>query len=423
MTTEAHPAAGQDRPISTFAAFSEPGFVALWLNMFCVTLGIVMCITTQFIVIEDLTGSNGAVGAVTFGLGVPMLVLGPLAGVLADRLPKHLILLFGQAAMASAAFVLACLVATDTDSVAAVLTVSVVTGTALAVMGPTQTAYMGNLVRPALIGNATALFNSCLSATRVLGPLAVAALLAWDAIGSAGSLFVVASLLMAGLVPLAALPRGRSGAAAVESILDEMKLGYRHVLERPSLFRLAMSFGAVTLLGFSYFVVLPRFIDNVLNAGDSGYGILVGVSAAGGLAANVLVARLADSKRITLLLNLSALLFGVGLIATGIAPNFWAALATMTLVGAASTAFQVLNNAAAFRETDPAYLGRVAALLNIAWSLTNLAGLPVGIVADAAGERGTLLGVGFGLVALAMLLAAWGAAPVRAVQPALEAEA
>jgi predicted MFS family arabinose efflux permease len=416
-------AAVQRRARGTFAAFAHPGYTALWLNCLCVTLAVVMMITTEFIVVADLAGSNGAVGGVTFALGVPMLLLGPLAGVFADRLSKQLILLACQAAMAVAAFGLGCLVATDLVSVPWLLLVAAVLGTSVSLLGPTQIAYMGKLVPPLAIGNATALFQACLNLTRVLGPFVVAGLVAWKAVGAAGSFFAIAALMLVGTLPLAALPRSDGGAAVVESILEEMMLGVRHVLGRPKLFRLVVSYCCVTLLGFAFFVVLPRFADDVLGAGNSGYGIIVGVSSLGGLAATIFVAPLADSKRAALLLTGSTFVFGLGLVATGLAPTFGVALCTMVVVGVAASAFQALNNAAAFREADAAYLGRVTAIMNIAWSLTNLVGLPVGFVADAVGERWTLVGVGAGLCGLAGLLALWGTAPVPRLDVVGEADA
>jgi MFS family permease len=310
--------------------------------------------------------------------------------------------------MSAATFTLGMLIATDLVTVAWVLGIAVVCGTCLSLLGPTQIAYMGSIVHPEGLGNATALFQACLNLTRIVGPFVVAALVAWPAAGTAGSMFMIAALLALAIAPLTAMPRSRPGAASLESVFSSLGMGLRHIAERPSLRRLVIAFLSVTLTGFSYFVVLPRFTESVLDAGESGYGVLVGVSSIGGLAATVLIAPLADSPRVFTLLRGAAFAFGVMLIATGFAPAFALAAVAMVGVGAASGSFQALNNAAAFRAADPAYLGRVTALMNLAWSLTNLAGLPIGLIADAAGERATLAGVGVTLCALAALLLLWG---------------
>ncbi|HXH21522.1 MAG TPA: MFS transporter [Dehalococcoidia bacterium] len=393
---------------STFAAFRFRGYGALWLNVLFTTLGVVSCITTLFVVMADLTGTNRGVGGVTFALGVPMLLLGPVAGVLADRLSKRLVLLGGQAAMGAGAFVLGLLITTDLVSVPWVLGFAVVVGMCLSLLGPVQIAYMGSIVQAEGLGNATALFQASLNLTRVVGPFLVAGLVALPEAGTGGSMFLVSSLMAAAMLPLAAMPPSRPGGASVDSVLASLGMGLRHVIYRPLLRQLVIAFLLVTLIGFSYFVVLPRFAANVLGAGESGYGVMVGVSSIGGLVATVLIAPLADSPRVFTLLRGAAFGFGLMLIVTGLAPGFITALAAMVGVGAAASAFQALNNAAAYRAADPAYLGRITALMNLAWSLTNLAGLPVGLIADAAGERTTLAGIGTTLCALALLLLAWG---------------
>jgi predicted MFS family arabinose efflux permease len=396
---------------STFAAFRFHGYGALWLNALFTTLGVVSCFTTLFVVMADLTGTNRGVGAVTFAIGVPMLLLGPMAGVLADRLSKRKVLFAAQATMSAAALTLGVLIATDLVTVPWVLGVSVVCGTCLSLLGPAQIAYMGSIVRADGLGNATALFQACLNLTRIVGPFVVAGLVAVPALGSAGAMFMIAGLFATAIVPLAAMPPSRPGAASLDSVFSSLGMGLRHIAGRPRLRRLVIAFLSVTLTGFSYFVVLPRFTENVLDAGPSGYGVLIGVSSIGGLAATVLIAPLADSPRVFTLLRGAAFAFGVMLILTGFAPVFALALVAMVGVGASAGSFQALNNAAAFRAADPAYLGRVTALMNLAWSFTNLAGLPVGLIADAAGERATLAGIGVTLCALATLLLLWGDGP------------
>jgi hypothetical protein len=66
----------------------------------------------------------------------------------------------------------------------------------------------------------------------------------------------------------------------------------------------------------------------------------------------------------------------------------------MALVGGGSSAFQTLNNVTALQHAHRDYYGRVMGFMFIAWGLTNLAGLPVGALADVVGERSVLVGLG-----------------------------
>ncbi len=402
---------------STFLAFREPAYRAFWLNTFLAGLAIVMALTTETIVAFDLTGNNRSVGALTFALGIPMLVLTPIAGALADRLSKLFLIFLSEAMLAGVTLYIALLLSTGLISFPLLLLGAFLTGASLSLVGPAQIAYMGQIVGQGALGNATALFSVALALTRVAGPFIVAGLVSWDAAGTAGSLYVVtvaavlAVALLIALPPSRGTPRLPTGQSGAASVLADIRLGVRHVAENRRLLQLVVGFFAITLIGFSYFVVLPRFASDVLGGGTAGFAIMAGVSSVGGLLASLGVASLADSKRAEAYLTLSSLGFGVALAVTALSPTYAVALALMFLVGAAASAFQTLNNAVAFREASPAYLGRIVALMNVAWSLTNLVGLPVGLAADQASERATLAAVGLALCAVTAALALWTRAP------------
>ena len=84
-------------------------------------------------------------------------------------------------------------------------------------------------------------------------------------------------------------------------------------------------------------------------------------------------------------------LFGVALFALSAVPSYAAAMLVMLAVGTGVGGFQSLNGAVVVRATEPAYLGRVFSLTMLAFAGFGLMGLPVGLLADAVGERGALL--------------------------------
>ncbi len=79
----------------TFDALSIPALRVLWLGTMVAFLSFMMAWTVQSVVAFELVGTNEAVGLVALGSGVSMLVMGPVGGVLADRLSKRLLLLGG----------------------------------------------------------------------------------------------------------------------------------------------------------------------------------------------------------------------------------------------------------------------------------------------------------------------------------------
>lgn len=117
------------------------------------------------------------------------------------------------------------------------------------------------------------------------------------------------------------------------------------------------------------------------------------------------------------------LLFGAALATCigglAIAPGFAAALGVGALVGAASSGFQMLNNVSLMQRSDSKYFGRVMAVTMMAFGVNSIVSYPVGLIADAAGERATLGGLAVACGSVVMLgglaLRSQGRAPARTV--------
>jgi MFS family permease len=392
---------------STFSALDIRHFRVLWFGSLFSFLAFMMSNTAQSVVAFDIAGNNGAVGLVMFGQGIAMLVLSPFGGALADRMSKRLLLLVAQSMIGLTMLVTAILIAADAITVPALAAGAFVMGIMFAFLGPTRQAYLGDIVEPARRGNAVALTQVAQNLTRVAGPFVAGGMLAWPAFGAAGTYFFMALLFVIVVAMLAQLPPTQGSTAGRPGMLAEIAAGMRHVSENPRLFQLVAGFVLITLVGFPYMTVLPGFVKEELEAGTAGLGIMLGVSALGGLIISLTVASLADSARAPLILMLSGVGMGVALILTGLAPNFAVALLTMFGVGGAVSGFQTLNSALVMHETSPAYYGRVMSITMLAFSGTGLIALPVGILADAIGERATLVGMGSVVCMVAVVLAVW----------------
>lgn len=391
---------------TTFDALSIRSYRVLWIGTLFSFVAFMMSTTAQSLVAFDLTGNNRAVGSVMFGQGVAMLALTPFGGAIADRVSKRFMLLLCQGIIGLSMFGLGVLIAMDAITVFFLAAGAFVTGMMFSFLGPTRTAYMGDIVDEERRGNAMALTQVGMNATRVFGPSLAGGLMAWSVVGSAGTYFVMAALFVVVVATLAMLPPSK-GSKRHSSMLTDIGLGFRHVRQNPRLLQIVVGFIAVTVLGFPYFVVLPGFTQDVLGTGKAGFGLMVSVSAIGGLVMSLLVAGLADSPKAPMIQLLASLGLGVALILTGLAPNYAVALITMMFVGAGGSAFQTLNNSIAMKESDPEYFGRVMSLMMLAWSFNGLIGLPLGMLADAAGERTVLISMGAGVCVVVALLAFW----------------
>lgn len=407
---------------STFDSLHNRPFRILWVGSLLAYVAFMMSMTAQSIVAFELTGANGAVGAVMFGQGLAMLALAPVGGVLADRMSKRRLLLFCQSMIGMVFFVIALMIAFDVITVWYLSIAAFVTGTMFSLLGPARQAFIGEMVEPERRGNAIALTQVAQNGTRVVGPFLAGGLLTWQLVGAAGTYFVMASFFVVVIGSLSMLPPSKtSRRAGGPSMLADIALGIRHVRENPRLSLLVAQFVLIVMIGFPYMTVLPGFVKQELGSGAGSLGILMGVSAVGGLIVSLVVASLADSPRAPLLLKLSSLGIGITLILTGLAPSFALAAVAMFLVGGTNSCFQTLNNAAVMQESQPAYYGRVMSITMMAYAGSNVIGLPIGLLADAIGERGALVAMGTGVCLAVGLLALWAARVPGSEGPVTEA--
>ena len=123
------------------------------------------------------------------------------------------------------------------------------------------------------------------------------------------------------------------------------------------------------------------------------------MSAVGTLITSVWIAGRLSHGSIERIQTVFAISFSVGLVALALAPNYVVALMFIFVLGASSSAFQVSNNALVATTVDPVYQGRVQALLMMGFSVSSMASLPFGAIADRFGLRPTMAAMGLACVA------------------------
>lgn len=353
----------------------------------------------------DLTGKNTALGGVMIAFGVPQLLLGLWGGVVADRVPKRNLLVVAQAVIALNSLWVALMIMTGHIAYWMLVVAGVVQGAGFAFVGPARQAFIGDLVGRDGIGNAVVLQQLSMNSTRVIGPSLAGAFIAVAFIGTGGVYLMTTLGFFIAMATMFRLPPGnpkpREGAA---SPLRDLFDGVRYVRRRPSLGLLILTGFAVVMVGFPYQSFLPSVAVDVYDAGSGGLGLLQSFAAIGAVAATVLVATFAESRRAWFWQPVLAMAFGGSLIALGATTNLLVGLVVMVAVGALASGFQGLNNALTMSSTDHEYHGRVQSIAMLSWSLFGLFALPIGIVADQIGIRETLMLMGATVIVLVAIL-------------------
>jgi MFS family permease len=115
-------------------------------------------------------------------------------------------------------------------------------------------------------------------------------------------------------------------------------------------------------------------------------GLLVSVVGAGSLGGSLAIAAIGRKMRGIMLL-VSALLSGVGLLMIGVFPNYYAAVALMIPVGLGESGRWSLNQALVMENTDDRFRGRVMSIFSLTWGLIPLGALPFAVLIDWLGGR------------------------------------
>jgi len=384
--TDAGAAAAPERP-RTFAALAVRDFRVLWAGTWASYVPFFMAGVVQSVVAFELTGRNRAVGTVVFAQGVAMLALAPLGGAGADRWPKRRVLALTQSTAAATFGTLALLRAFGLLTIGILSAASLLLGVAISFLGPARQAFAAELVPPDLRGNAVTLNQVPLTGAQVLGPALAGALLA-SPFGATAAYAAMGALYAASAVTLAFLPRSapRPDAGATH-VLSDLRDGLGYVASHRRLRLLVGFFVTVVMSGLSYVALLPGLVENQFGRPAASVSALAFTSALGGLASTLVAARVADSRHALAAFLAMPYVFAAGLLALSMAPAFALAVPAMAVTGIGFGGLQSLNAAVIVRATEPAYFGRVFSLSMLAFAGVSLMGLPVGLLADAVGER------------------------------------
>ena len=330
----------------------------------------------------DLTDNDAfALGKVNFVVAIPMLLVSPLGGAIADRLDRRKLILFVQTAVLIDEGLVYGLLVTDQLSFTYLLVLTGVLGALFPFMMPARQAIIANVVGRGGLGNAMALQMGGMNVTRITGPVAAGLLV--SLIGIAHTWAIALVLYGIGLAAMFRVhPSYPDEVEERRTVFGDMADGFRYVWRHPPV-RVLLLFGLVpTLLAMPFQTLLVVFAIDVWEEGEFGLGLLNAAAGIGGLAGAVWVAWGGESHRRLRLMMASILAFGATLVLFSYSPIMWVALPVILLADIFVTIFMVLNNTA-IQVLIPDYVrGRVMSLLMMSFGLTPLATLPISWLAE-----------------------------------------
>ena len=405
--------------LSSIRPLRHRNFALLWSAALVSNVGSWMQTVAVGVLVTARTGQAGWTGLVAAAGFLPIGLLSPLGGVMADRMDRRRWLFATTVGETLFACCLALLAAMGRPSPGAV-TLLVLGGGAMGAIGfPAYQAMMPDLVPAGELGAAISLSSAQFNLGRVVGPALAG--LAIVAGGYTWAFAINAASFIAVLLALVALKLpATSPTTGSETLRKRLSDGAAATLRSPGARFAVVLISVVALTASPFIALVPAMAIDVFHAGAGGTSVLVsaqGVGAvSGAIAITPLVARF--GRRRVLIADLAVVV--AGLLAYASAPGLWFGGAALVVVGAGYIGVLAGANTVVQLHAPGPLRGRMLGIYMMALGIL----YPLGAVA-----QGTLAGSGdlrivsaggaliLGLVLAVSLLCRWFPASLEPVGP------
>lgn len=390
------------RPIVSLA---YPQFRLFWVSNLIVAIGLMIQFTARGWLTVQLTDSALLLGVVegtwgvTFALGsIPM-------GMAADRTNRRNLLVTGTFVALSAALVIGILVAMDSIELWHVLAASAIGGLLMAMRIPAGQAMTAKLVPGKHVMNAISLNTAGHSLPSVAGPAAGGVLIAL--LGIAGAYFVTSGAFVIGLLMMlgVAASFGTIERTSARSAKDDLREAYEYLRAHRDLLQITGAMLIPFILGQSYVLLLPLFVEQELDKGPETFGALSACLGAGSVIGAMAVATFGKQRQIGLLMFAGVLGTGVSAIAYGLSQWVPVTGAVLLVAGAAESALFAAYETLLLVRLPDEIRGRVMGLMFTLVAMFPVGAIAAGAIADVIGLR--TLAVVEGAIIVAMASVAW----------------
>jgi MFS family permease len=359
----------------------------------------------------QLTSNSGTALGITTGLQfLPILLLSPYAGLVADRFPKRRLLQVTQLMLAVPALALGLLAVTGVAQEWHVYVLATIFGIGSAFDAPARQSFVSEIVGPDDLTNAVGLNSASFNLGRMIGPALAGLLIAafGSGVPATGAVIILNAASYGAVIVSLQRMRARElhPAKPVERHRGMIADGVRYTLARPDLMLILTIVFFAGTFGLNFQLTSALMATEVFDKGAGEYGVLGTTLAVGSLSGALLAARRVEVR--SQLVVLAAVAFGLAEVVAGLMPSYLAFAAWTPVIGLASLTMITSANATFQMRVAPAMRGRVMALYMMVFMGGTPIGSPiVGWVGETFGARWTLIGGGVATVlgaALAVLV-------------------
>jgi MFS family permease len=410
------PQPGERRPgfsfrnLRTFSSFKNRVFVIYFGGLLGQMVGMNMQMMARSYLIFMLTDSALILGAMSLFHAVPMVLFSLYGGVIADRVQKKYVMLFGQLASAivSGGVGLALLVgylnSENPGSWWVLAASSVCQGTIMALMMPSRQAILPEIVEGEQLMNAISLNTMGMNTLRLFAP-AIAGLMIAN-IGYESVYFTVGAMYLVSTVFVWFLPLTSKVTKSTVNALQSMKEGFKYLRSERTILLILVFTLAITILAMPFQQLLPIFTEKVLNVGPDGMGWLMSVSGIGSIISSLVLASLPNKRRGLMMLGGNVIL-GIALAGFSFSTNYSLSLVLIAFVGLGQMVQMALGSTLIQYYIDQAYLGRVMSIMMMQFGLMSFSTFLAAALSEAVGIQWSIGSLAIGMVFLSFIALAF----------------
>lgn len=375
----------------TFAALAIPNFRRYFYGQSTSLIGTWMQSVAQSWLVFTLTHSATAIGFVLALQTLPVLLLGPYGGVIADRVDKRRLMIALQSLMGVQALVLGVLVVIQAATFWEICVLAVILGLNNCFENPTRQSFLREMVGADQVRNAVSLNSTMVNAARAVGPAIAGLLIATVGVGvcflvnAVSFIAVVYSLVSmdtGALTPTKPAPRAKG----------QLREGFRYVASDARLGVPLLMMAIVGTLAYEFQVTLPVLAKQTFHGNAATYGFLTAAMGVGAVFGGLVTA---TRGRVGLRpMTLAAAALGVAMLCAALSPLLAIAFVAMAAMGWTSVTFLATGNSTLQLEAAPSMRGRVMAL----WAVAFMGSTPVGgpLIGWVVAWAGARVGLGVG---------------------------
>ena len=348
------------RPVSPFIALRFPDFRSMWIGLFISAIGSQMQIVGVTWHVYELTHSAFSLGFIGLSRFVPLLLVSPFGGLIADAFDRKKIIIINQLVMSVSAFLLFVATFTNLVSPLFIYFILAINSVCSSIDIPARHALTPHLLPRKYFMNAISLNSLMWQASIVIGPAIAGFAIAYLGVGS---LYLVNSLSYLAVVVSVLLIRftpeleGKSSTISLSALKEGFVFVFKHPLISSSMIIdfFATFFSSATTL-------LPIFAKDILNVGPQGLGLLYAASSVGAIFAGLLFSSFPHVRHQGKILIVSVFIYGITTIFFGLSRLFIFSFVFLALSGATDMISTVIRNTLRQLNTPDRLRGRMTSI-------------------------------------------------------------